>query len=113
MLVLNGADVASVLDRDALVEAVATALAESSAGRSSVPPRIAAVVPEGQVGKVKVGQPARVYLDSDPAKAIEASVQRIDPQCARAGPFVPDRLVGAGHPLLPGRDRRCPLPFPA
>ncbi len=37
-------------------------------------------VPEGQIGKVKVGQPARVYLDSDPSKPIEAVVQRIDPQ---------------------------------
>jgi HlyD family secretion protein len=37
-------------------------------------------VPEGQIGKVKIGQPARVYLDSDPAKSIDATVQRIDPQ---------------------------------
>ena len=42
MLVLNAADVESVLDRDALTDAVAAALAESSAGRSSVPPRVAA-----------------------------------------------------------------------
>jgi HlyD family secretion protein len=37
-------------------------------------------VPEGQIGKVKIGQPARVYLDSAPDKAIDAVVQRIDPQ---------------------------------
>ncbi len=37
-------------------------------------------VPEGQIGKVKIGQPARVYLDSAPDEAIEAEVQRIDPQ---------------------------------
>jgi len=37
-------------------------------------------VPEGQIGKVKIGQPARVYLDSAPTKPIEAFVQRIDPQ---------------------------------
>jgi len=37
-------------------------------------------VPEGHVGKVKVGQPARVYLDSKPDEAIEAFVSRIDPQ---------------------------------
>jgi HlyD family secretion protein len=29
---------------------------------------------------VKVGQPARVYLDSSPDEPIEASVSRIDPQ---------------------------------
>jgi HlyD family secretion protein len=37
-------------------------------------------IPEGQIGKVKVGQAARVYLDSDPAKALDAYVERIDPQ---------------------------------
>jgi HlyD family secretion protein len=37
-------------------------------------------VPEGQIGKVKIGQPARVYLDSEPTKPIDAFVQRIDPQ---------------------------------
>ncbi len=37
-------------------------------------------VPEGQIGKVKVGQPARVYLDSDPKQAVPAEVSRIDPQ---------------------------------
>jgi HlyD family secretion protein len=37
-------------------------------------------VPEGQIGKVKIGQPARVYLDSAPDKPIDAVVQRIDPQ---------------------------------
>jgi len=37
-------------------------------------------VPEGDIGKVKVGQPARIYLDSDPTKPVEAYVSRIDPQ---------------------------------
>jgi HlyD family secretion protein len=37
-------------------------------------------VPEGQIGKVKIGQAARVYLDSAPSKPINAFVQRIDPQ---------------------------------
>jgi len=37
-------------------------------------------VPEGDIGKVKLGQVARVYLDSDPAKPLEAFVSRIDPQ---------------------------------
>ena len=30
--------------------------------------------------RVKVGQPARVYLDSDPDKPIEAYVSRVDPE---------------------------------
>jgi HlyD family secretion protein len=37
-------------------------------------------VPEGRIGAVKVGQPARVYVDSSPNQAIDASVSRIDPQ---------------------------------
>jgi HlyD family secretion protein len=37
-------------------------------------------VPEGEIGKVKVGQVARVYLDSDPRKPVDAYVSRIDPQ---------------------------------
>jgi HlyD family secretion protein len=37
-------------------------------------------VPEGQIGKVKVGQPAHIYLDSDPKRPVDAYVSRIDPQ---------------------------------
>ena len=37
-------------------------------------------VPEGEIGKIKIGQPARVYIDSNPDKPIDAVVQRIDPQ---------------------------------
>jgi len=37
-------------------------------------------IPEGQIGDVKVGQAARIYLDSDPSKPLEAFVSRVDPQ---------------------------------
>ena len=37
-------------------------------------------VPEGEIGKVKVGQPARIYLDSNPRQPVDAYVSRIDPQ---------------------------------
>jgi len=37
-------------------------------------------VPEGNVGEVRVGQQAQVYLDSNPKEAIPAEVIRIDPQ---------------------------------
>lgn len=37
-------------------------------------------VPEGQIGKVKLGQPAHAYLDSNPKQAIDAYVSRIDPE---------------------------------
>ncbi|HEY7366688.1 MAG TPA: efflux RND transporter periplasmic adaptor subunit [Methylomirabilota bacterium] len=39
-----------------------------------------AFVPEGQIGRVRLGQPARVYLDSAPTQPIEAFVSRVDPQ---------------------------------
>jgi HlyD family secretion protein len=39
-------------------------------------------VPEGEIGKVKVGQPARIYLDSAPYEPIEAEVSRIDPEAS-------------------------------
>src|SRR5215831_18770597 len=37
-------------------------------------------IPEGEIGKVKVGQPARVYLDSAPDQPLEAYVSRVDPE---------------------------------
>ena len=37
-------------------------------------------IPEGQIGRVRVGQQAHVFLDSAPNKPIEAVVMRIDPQ---------------------------------
>lgn len=37
-------------------------------------------VPEGEIGKVRVGQPAHIYLDSNPKQPLDAYVSRIDPQ---------------------------------
>jgi HlyD family secretion protein len=37
-------------------------------------------IPEGMIGKVKVGQAANVYLDSNPNEAVPAEVIRVDPQ---------------------------------
>lgn len=37
-------------------------------------------VPEGGVGKIKVGQEAQVFLDSNPKEAIPAEVIRVDPE---------------------------------
>jgi membrane fusion protein YbhG len=39
-------------------------------------------VPEGQIGRIKLGQPARVYLDSAPSTPIEAFVSRVDPEAS-------------------------------
>jgi len=37
-------------------------------------------VPEGDIGRVKLDQPARIYLDSSPRVPIDATVSRIDPE---------------------------------
>jgi HlyD family secretion protein len=37
-------------------------------------------IPEGDIGKVKIGQPAHVFLDSSSNQALDGSVLRIDPQ---------------------------------
>lgn len=52
MLVLNRAQVEALIDLDLLIDALAAAMADLSAGRASVPPRIAAFVPqhEGLLG---------------------------------------------------------------
>lgn len=39
-------------------------------------------IPEGEIGRVKTGQTARVYLDSAPDKPIDAVVTRIDPEAS-------------------------------
>jgi HlyD family secretion protein len=43
-------------------------------------------VPEEQIGKVKTGQPAHVYLDSNPSQPVDAYVLRVDP----AATFTPE-----------------------
>jgi len=45
-------------------------------------------VPEEQIGRIKVGQPARVYLDSNPNQPIDAYVLRIDPEAT----FTPENV---------------------
>ena len=37
-------------------------------------------IPEGQIGQVKIGQPAHVFLDSNPNQGLDGYVLRIDPQ---------------------------------
>jgi HlyD family secretion protein len=41
-----------------------------------------AFVPGGDIGRVRVGQPARVYLDSAPGTPVDAEVMRIDPEAS-------------------------------
>jgi HlyD family secretion protein len=37
-------------------------------------------IPEGEIGKIKVGQPAHIFLDSNSNQPLDGSVLRIDPQ---------------------------------
>jgi HlyD family secretion protein len=39
-------------------------------------------IPEGEIGRIRIGQPARVYLDSNSKKPMEAIVSRVDPQAS-------------------------------
>ncbi len=45
-------------------------------------------IPEGQIGKVKVGQKAQVFLDSNPKEGVPAEVIRIDPEAM----FTPENV---------------------
>jgi HlyD family secretion protein len=45
-------------------------------------------VPQGESGKVRVGQPAKVFLDSAPKQGLEARVSAIDPEAA----FTPENI---------------------
>lgn len=45
-------------------------------------------VPEGDIGKIRVGQPARVYLDSNPKKPLSARVAAIDAKAT----FTPENI---------------------
>jgi ornithine cyclodeaminase/alanine dehydrogenase-like protein (mu-crystallin family) len=46
VLVLNGAQVEALVDLDALIDALASAMADLSSGSASAPDRVAALVPE-------------------------------------------------------------------
>lgn len=45
-------------------------------------------IPEGSIGKVRVGQKATVFLDSDPNKPLNSTVAAIDPQAS----FTPENI---------------------
>ena len=47
-----------------------------------------AYVPEGQIGKVRVSQDAKVFLDAHPEKALPGKVIQIDPE----GSFTPENI---------------------
>ena len=52
MLVLSATEVVSLLDLDALADALQAAMVDLSAGQASVPPRVAALVPQAGQGMI-------------------------------------------------------------
>jgi alanine dehydrogenase len=57
VLVLSEAEVTALLDLEQLLAALAEALVSHSAGRASVPPRVAASAPDGILGAMPVHLP--------------------------------------------------------
>jgi HlyD family secretion protein len=45
-------------------------------------------IPAGEIGKVKIGQPAQVYLDTFPDRPLSATVTRVDPKAS----FTPENI---------------------
>ena len=74
MLVLSAAEIEGLLDLDALVDAVEAAMIDLSAGRVSMPPRVAALVPEQEA--LLAAMPA--YLPS--AGALSAKLVTLFPR---------------------------------
>lgn len=81
MLVLSRAEVAALLDLDALIDALAPAMAELSAGRACAPLRVAAAVPDRE--GLLLAMPARVPA----SRALSAKLVTLFPQ--NAGTAVP------------------------
>jgi len=99
VLILNRADVERLLDPDALVERLATAMVDLSAGRADVPARIGALVPEQ--GGMLAAMPA--FVPS--LGALEAKLVSVFPHANpshRAVIVCFDPKTGAPSALLDG-----------
>jgi HlyD family secretion protein len=53
-------------------------------------------IPEGKLGKVRVGQQAKVYLDSNPEQSLTARVAAIDSQAS----FSPENTTNRGEQMV-------------
>jgi HlyD family secretion protein len=45
-------------------------------------------IPQGEIGRVRLGQPARIFLDSDPSRPLAARVAEVDAQAS----FTPETI---------------------
>ncbi len=101
MIVLRREEVAALLDPDALVEAVATALVDLSAGRASLPQRIAASAPAGLLGAMVAYLPS---LDVLAAKLVSVFPLNVGIPSHQALIAVFDPRTGAPVALLDGEE---------
>ena len=101
MIVLGREEVAALLDPDDLVKSVAAALVDLSAGRASVPPRIASFTPAGLLGAMVAHVPA---LDVLAAKLVSVFPRNVGTATHQALIAVFDPRTGAPLALLDGEE---------
>ena len=101
MIALGREEVAALLEPAALIDAVATALADLSAGSASVPPRIAAFTPLGLLGAMVGYVPS---LDVLAAKLVAVFPQNAAMPTHRALVAVFDPRTGAPQAILDGEE---------
>jgi alanine dehydrogenase len=100
MLVLSQPEVRELLDLDQLVDALAEAHVELSAGRTSMPPRIAALVPEREA--LLGVMPAHVPSVALACKLVTLFPQNRDRETHQAAIVVFDRENGTPVALMDG-----------
>jgi ornithine cyclodeaminase len=101
VIVLRREEVASLLDPDALIEMVASALLDLSAGTASVPPRIASVTPAGLLGAMVGYVPS---LDTLAAKLVSVFPGNVDAPTHQALIAAFDPRTGAPLALMDGEE---------
>jgi ornithine cyclodeaminase len=94
-------EVSSLLEPDALIEAVAAALADVSAGRASVPQRIAAFSPAGLLGAMAAYVPS---LDTLAAKLVSLFPENRDRPTHQALIAVFDPRTGTPTAVMDGTE---------
>ena len=101
MIVLGRKEVSDLLDPEALIEGVATALVDLSAGRASVPARIAAFTPEGLLGAMVGYVPS---LDVLAAKLVSVFPRNVSVPSHQALIAIFDPHSGTPIALLDGEE---------
>src|SRR5437870_253303 len=94
-------EISSLLDPDALIEAVAAALADVSAGRASIPPRIAAFTRAGLLGAMAAYVPS---LDTLVAKLVSLFPENRDRPTHQALIAVFDPRTGTPIAVMDGTE---------